>query len=108
MRTKILTYYTEVSKGEGINLFPVKFCRVGKGGAMVVYNSMTKTPLNVCFDLSHLCDPEFAVLHEIAHIVLLSKSGNAGHGAKFTKEFNRLVDKYTYSNLCMQIFAGKN
>ena len=107
MRTKILTYYTEISKLEGLTLLPVRFCKVGKGGAMVIYNPTTKIPIAISFDLNGLHDPEFAVLHEIAHIILLYKKGYAGHNSDFKKEHYKLMDKYTYSDLCMRIFAIK-
>lgn len=98
----IKAYYEALCKAEGIKPLPVKFQRVGKGGAVTVYNSKTMKPLYISFDVNRLNDPEFAIIHELTHQIKLETEGDAYVGkrdrlAKFKKLENRLIDKYVYS-----------
>jgi hypothetical protein len=101
---KITAFYQDVMRAEKLPMVPIRFCRVGKGGACVTYNER-KEPLMVQVDLNRCTDPEYAVLHEIAHVKLLQTIGYPGHDARFRKEENRLVDKYMYSAISMKHFA---
>lgn len=98
----IKAYYEALCKAEGIKPLPVKFQRVGKSGAVTVYNSKTMKPLYITFDVNRLNDPEFAIIHELTHQIKLEMEGDAYIGkrdrlAKFKKLENRLIDKYVYS-----------
>jgi hypothetical protein len=106
---KITKYYNEVVKAEGMKPLPVKFGRVGKGGACTVFDAKTKTALYIMIDLSRVADVEFAVLHEITHQYFLEKEQepflNCSKAAKFKKKFNVLNDKYMYSSFSKYLWS---
>lgn len=104
---QILGYYKDVLKAEGLPEIPLVFCRVGKAGACVEFNPFTKKPINTQLDLNRCLDPEYAILHEIAHLKLGIAKGYYGHNVSFTKEFNRLNDKYMMSELSIKHFCSK-
>jgi hypothetical protein len=109
MKPEIISaLYKGISEKENIALIPIKFTTVGKGGACVEFDTLTKKPLRVCFDLKKCCDLENAIYHELAHIMLLFSDGYPGHGKKFQKVYNNLVDKYMYSKMTtLIILDGK-
>jgi tRNA nucleotidyltransferase/poly(A) polymerase/mannose-6-phosphate isomerase-like protein (cupin superfamily) len=99
---RLTRYYKALCQNEKIKPLPVKFGRVGYGGAATTYNSTTMKPLYITFDLSRMSDPEYAVIHELTHQIKLETEGNAYTGkkdqsAKFKKLENKLVEKYMYS-----------
>jgi hypothetical protein len=98
----LIDYYNELCKLEKIDPLPIKFGRVGKLGAAIYYNSKTMLPLYIIFEINKVPDVEVALYHELAHQVCIIKYKEAGHGAKFKKEFNRINNKYMYSNLSMK------
>lgn len=98
----IVGLYKAICKEEGLKPLPVKFGKVGKGGAMITYYKNSFKPTHITFDKSRVGDIEFALYHEMAHQICLEKYKYPGHGAKFTKVFNRVNDTYMYSDL-----AGK-
>jgi len=108
----IKAYYNAVAKAEGVKPLPLKFGRVGKGGAATTYNAKTMTPLYISFDITRMSDPEFAVLHELTHQIKLETEKDAYQGkrdqlAKFKKLENYLIDKYAYSSYSSLIFNTK-
>lgn len=99
----ILKYYTAVCKAEGYKPLPVNFGRVSHGGAVTTFNPKTFKPLSITFDLNRMLDPEYAVLHELTHQIMLEKFkdpfiGKRDQLAKFKKVENGLIEKYTYSH----------
>jgi len=96
-KAKILKFIDAVCKNEKIDKFNVKFTNVAKGGAMVHYYSKQKELESMSLDIDRITDLTFAILHELAHVILIRNSGDGGHGAKFKKIFNYLNDKYMYS-----------
>lgn len=103
---KISGFYNEVLRAEKLPPVPLKFCRVAKAGACVSYNPVTMVIDSCQLDLNRCNDPEYAILHEIAHIAQITKKRNAGHNAAFKKEEARLVDQYMYSQLSFKYFAS--
>lgn len=97
----IVNYYKAVCKKLKLTPLPVKFGSVGKAGASTTFDTKTFKPEYVSFDLSKLQDVERAILHEIAHHILLLKQGNPYHNcnksAAFKKVENNLIDKFFYS-----------
>jgi hypothetical protein len=98
----IVNYYKAVCKKLNLSPLPVKFGSVGRAGAATTFDTKTFKPEYVSFDLSKLQDVERAVLHEIAHHILLLKQGNPYHNcnksAAFKKVENSLIDKFFYSD----------
>lgn len=94
---RIVKYYTTISKLENIQVCPLKFKKVGKLGACVIYNKINKKPLHIEIDLDKIHDIERAILHEMDHVYLLEKESNPGHNAKFKKKESQLIEKYFYS-----------
>jgi hypothetical protein len=105
MKDKIKGFYDDVMKAEKMFPVPLIFCRVGKGGACVSFNPITKRIYDVQMDINRCKDPGYAILHEIAHVKMLSSKGYPGHNASFRKEENRLVEKYMNSDLEIKHFA---
>src|SRR6476620_10209172 len=101
---KIQGFYQDVLTAESLPNIPLVFCRVAKAGACVAYNTITKQPLSVQIDVNRCLDPEYAILHEIAHLKLGLSKGYYGHNAAFKKEESNLVDKYTYSSISFKHF----
>ena len=97
----IVNYYKAVCKKLKLTPLPVKFGSVGRAGAATTFDTKTFKPEYVSFDLGKLQDVERAVLHEIAHHILLLKQGNPYHNcnksAAFKKVENSLIDKFFYS-----------
>jgi len=109
----ISAYYTAICKVEGITPLPIKFEKVGKGGAALTYNSTTMKPIYISFDMGRMSDPEYAVLHELTHQIKLETEKDSYNGkrdqlAKFKKLENRLVEKYMYSKYSNLIWKTKN
>lgn len=101
-KEKISKYYAAVCKAENITPVPLKFERVGKGGACTLYNAKTMEPLSISIDLNRVADAETAILHEITHLYFLLRDKNPFQGkkdqsSKFRKVENRLVETYLYS-----------
>ncbi len=102
--TQVKNIYLEVCKSEGISPLPIKFTRVAKGGACLEYNTATKKPTCIKFDLNRCMDLEYAIYHETAHQILMESCGDPAHrhNAKFRKIESRLNDTYMYSDLIMK------
>ena len=103
---KISGYYNEILRAENLPQVPLKFCRVAKAGACVMFDPRTVKPLETQLDLNRCFDPEYAILHEIAHISMMTKKKISGHPAAFKREEARLVERYMYSSLSMKYFAS--
>ncbi len=101
---QIKGFYEDVLRAENLPLVPLVFCRVAKAGACVEFTPSMK-PVNVQLDMNRCMDPEYAILHEIAHLHLLFSKGYAGHNASFKKKENELMDKYMYSSISTKHFA---
>lgn len=101
-KEKFIEFYKELCKSEKIEPLPIKFGPVAKLGGVLIYNSITKNPLYIKFDVNKVPDIEFALYHEMAHQICLIKYKYPGHDSKFKKEFNRLNDKYMYGDLSMK------
>lgn len=101
----LIEYYNELCKLEKIDPLPIRFGKVAKLGAAIYYNSKTMLPSYIIFEINKISDLEFALYHEFAHQICILKYKEAGHGAKFKKEFNRINDKYMYSNLSMKYLS---
>lgn len=105
---KIQGYYSEVIAAEKLPAIPLLFCRVDKGGACVHYNSLNMQPITVQLDINRCADPEYGILHEIAHLKLLiaKKDPSQRHNSAFRKIEGELVDKYMYSPISFKHFAS--
>ena len=100
---RVEKYYHALCKNEGMEPLPIKFCRVAKGGACLVYNPKTMQPISIQIDLKRVHDVEYAIIHELTHqIKILSEKdpylGKRDQLTNFKKVENRLVEKYVYSN----------
>lgn len=109
----VSNYYKAVITAEGFKPLPIKFERVGHGGAATTYHKITMQPLYISFDLSKMLDTEYAILHEITHQIKLETEKDAYNGkrdqlAKFKKLENRLVEKYLYSKYSNLLWNAKN
>lgn len=104
---QIKGFYEDVIKAENLPVIPLVFCWVGKGGACVVYNPISKQPISVQIDINRCHDPEYGILHEVAHLKLLIKKGDPAqkHNAAFRKIEADMVDKYMYSKISFKHFA---
>lgn len=92
--------YEFICKSENIPHLPLKFKRVGKGGACLTFCQSKRTgqkiPLCIEVDLGRICcGAAWALCHEVAHQIQIHKSNNSYHNAAFKKEEARLVNKYT-------------
>lgn len=92
--------YVYICNQEGLKALPVKFKKVGKGGACLVYMTdritREKTPLQIEVDLGRLViGAAWAICHEVAHQIMVTQSNNSTHCSAFKKEEARLVNKYT-------------
>lgn len=99
---RITKYYNAICEVEKIKPLPLKFTRVGKGGACLTYNALTLKPLYISIDLRVVDDVEYAVIHELTHQIKLLTEKNPYPGKKdqqkkFKKLENMLVEKYMYS-----------
>ena len=108
-KESIINYYNEICKAEGYKPLPVKFGSVKYGGANVTFNPTTFKPLYITFDLGRMKDPEYAVLHEFTHQIMLERFkdpfiGKRDQSAKFKKVENRLLEKYLYSDYSNLLF----
>lgn len=103
-KENVETYFKTVCEKEKVQPVKIKFKKVSKGGACVEYLTETKEILNVQFDLDRIYDIELAILHEISHLIMLNKHKNPNHDAKFNKTLNKLIEKYTYSELSFKLF----
>lgn len=103
---KIRGFYEEVLRAEKLPSIPLVFCRVVKGGACVEFNPITKKPINTQIDINRCMDPEYAILHEVAHLKLGLLKGYYGHNAEFKRMENNLVDKYMYSPISFKHFRS--
>lgn len=103
---QIKGFYEDVIKAEKLPFFPLVFCRASKGGACVEFDPYSKKPINVQIDINRCADPEYAILHEVAHLkLLLSKKDPAfKHNAAFRKIESEMVDKYMYSSISFKHF----
>jgi len=103
---QVTAYYKALCEDLGLTPLPVKFERVGKGGACVTFNVKTKKALSMSLDMNRLLDPEYAVIHEVAHQYLLEKSGDPAlrHNAKFRKIECKFMEKYMYSKFSNLLF----
>jgi hypothetical protein len=96
---KIKELYLKLCELENLKPIPIKFGRVGKAGACLTYTTHPMKSLYITFDLSKMMDIEYALYHEFTHQYCIEHYNDAGHGAKFKKEFNRINDKYMYSKI---------
>ena len=101
-KKKVEAYYKAVCTQEGITPIPLRFVRVGKGGACLTCNAITKKPLYISIDLKRVCDVEYAILHELTHQIkaITEKDlyiGKRDQLKKFKKLENRLVETYLHS-----------
>jgi len=103
---QITSYYKALCADLGLTPLPVKFERVGKGGACVTFNPKTGKALSMSLDMKRLTDPEYAVIHEVAHQYLLEKSGDSAlrHNAKFRKIECKFMETYMYSKFSNLLF----
>jgi len=103
-KKSIIGYYNDVCKSEHISPILIKFYSVGHMGASLQYNSKLFKPEYIGIDLLKLTDPEYAILHELAHQVMLDLYKDPNHTSKFKTIFNHLINKYMYSDISMKWF----
>lgn len=105
-KDSIKKYYLRLCQLEKIEPIPIKFERVGKGGAALSYNSKTFEPLYISIDMNRLNDIEYGLYHEFAHQIALIKYKYPGHSDKFRKIFNDINDTYMYSKESKILFES--
>ena len=85
--------YDLICKSEGIKKVSLLFKRVGCGGASCSFSG--KKVLSIQIDLERICiGSAYALCHEVAHQILISRQGNSTHNRQFKKEEKRLVSLY--------------
>jgi hypothetical protein len=85
--------YKFICQTEKITQKPLRFKRVGKGGACCTYSG--KRVYSISIDLARICiGAAYALCHEVAHQILIENDGNATHNRAFKKEEQRLVKAY--------------
>jgi hypothetical protein len=104
MKEMIIAYFNEVIKALNETPVEVIFTHHHHGIACVKFRGNIVKSVEI--DLDKVYDPELTVLHEIAHIVLIRKSGIKGHGVKFHKFFDELCERFMYSELSFKIFSN--
>lgn len=94
--------YEIICKDEGLPILPLKFGRVGRGGAKCEY--INGNPLSITIDLGRICfGSVYALCHEVAHQILIPK-GNATHNREFKKTEQYLVNKYSKTTLANSLY----
>lgn len=94
--------YDLICKAEGIKKVSLLFKRVGHGGASCSFSG--KKVLSIQIDLRRICiGAAYALCHEVAHQILISRDGNATHNRQFKKEEKRLVTLYANCPLARKL-----
>lgn len=94
--------YDFMCKDEGLSRLPLKFGRVGKGGAKCTYRGIK--PLSITIDLGRISvGSVYALCHEVAHQIEIPK-GNATHNRSFKKTEQYLVKKYSRTILANSLY----
>lgn len=87
--------YKYICKNEGIKPIPLKFIKVGKGGAYCAYNRYSLRPSYIAIDLNRIwVGSAYALCHEVAHQICISEHKDATHRARFKKKERELIKKY--------------
>lgn len=94
--------YSYICKDMNIRKLPLKFKKVGKGGACCTfevrrqYGQTIKTPIAIEMDLGRICiGSAWALCHEIAHQIEISYRNNSTHDRNFKALEADLIKKYT-------------
>jgi hypothetical protein len=94
--------YKFICGKEGITMKALRFCNVGRGGAVCKYKG-TRV-YSICIDLNRICiGAAYALCHEVAHQILIEKEGNATHNRAFKKEEARLVKAYATCSIANKL-----
>lgn len=94
--------YDFMCKDEGLSRLPLKFGRVGKGGAKCTH--INGKPLSITIDLERISiGSVYALCHEVAHQIEIPK-GNATHNRAFKKTEQYLVKKYSRTMLANSLY----
>jgi Zn-dependent membrane protease YugP len=84
-----------IMRSEGLEIVPVKFGRVGRGGANIVSRAGKILCINI--DLLNTCiGSVYVIAHEVAHYIQITQNANYKHDRTFKKTYNGLVKKYFY------------
>lgn len=95
-KSNIINYYQALCKDLNTTVYPIKFGSVAKGGACITHDKKGKI-FEIKLDLNRCADIEMAILHELAHQLLIEKNNNYTHNSTFKKMESKLIDKYVYS-----------
>lgn len=101
--SNIITYYNAICEDLQIKPVRILFCNVAKGGACITHNTKGKIS-NIQIDLKRCKDIEYALLHETAHQILITKNNNFSHNATFKRLEKKLVEKYLYSGFSSLLY----
>lgn len=95
--------YSQMCLLEGLQPVKLTFGRVGKGGAVCAYSG--SKPLYIKIDLGAIqVGSAYALCHEVAHQIMITKKGNATHNRQFKSEEQRLVKRYANCILARQLY----
>lgn len=93
---KITQYYNAILKDLRLTNTPLVFRKVPRLGACIVHDTKGKI-YNIQIDVNKCPDVEYALLHEIAHKILIEKNNNYSHNKTFKNLERKLNEKYMYS-----------
>lgn len=106
----IVELYKYICKNESIRPIPVKFKKVGKGGACCTfeitrfYGKTYKKPIAIEIDLGRICiGAAWALCHEVAHQIEITCRNNSTHDKNFKSLEQSLVKKYTNCPLAKKL-----
>ena len=94
--------YEFICQSEGIKKHPLRFKRVGKGGACCTFSGTRVIAIEI--DLTRICfGAAYALCHEVAHQILIETKGNHTHNKAFKKEEQRLVKAYANCQIARKL-----
>lgn len=95
--------YKDICSIEDLKPIKLYFGRVGKGGAVCGFYG--RTPIYIKIDLDSIqIGSVYALCHEVAHQIQISRNGNATHNRKFKAEEKRLLKRYENCLLARQLY----
>jgi hypothetical protein len=87
----IVELANHICECEGVRSIPVRFCRVGRGGASVTFSGKKCYSINIDIERISI-GAAYVLAHEVAHCVLICKSGNYKHDKDF-KTLNKVLER---------------
>lgn len=103
--SRVRKYYSEICKKMRTPIYPIKFKYISKGCSNLIHDKKGNIS-HLEIDLSKCHDIELAILHEIAHQILILKNNNYSHNAAFMRMQDMLVDKYMYSQTSKHLYRN--